>query len=166
MQNVFSIPSINVQTNLQKIWHFSNGSTFSSVHPPADDLQILLKGEPILATPFRKGREGHDTVKLDDLKKVHQQANYTNTILQTIAEQLNQVSIKIAKAKRKQTINPSTSHQDSVSKPFFKADSVPGEKMKAYKQAASSNNQYLKIISDHIKELDKSAKGKSISCID
>jgi len=38
--------------------------------------------------------------------------------------------------------------------------------MEAYQQAASSNNQYLKIISDHIKELDKAAKGKSISCID
>ena len=36
MQNVSSIPSINVQTNFQKIWHFSNGSTLSSVHPPAD----------------------------------------------------------------------------------------------------------------------------------
>ena len=38
--------------------------------------------------------------------------------------------------------------------------------MEFYQQAASSNNQYLKIISDHIKELDKSTKGKSISCID
>jgi len=38
--------------------------------------------------------------------------------------------------------------------------------MEAYQQAASSNNQYLNIISDHIKELDKDAKGKSISCID
>ena len=38
--------------------------------------------------------------------------------------------------------------------------------MEAYQQAASSNNQYLKIIMDHIKELDKYAKGKSISCID
>ena len=72
IQNVFSVPSLNVQTSLQKIWHFSNGSTVSSVHPPADDLKILLKGEPILATPFRKGREGSDTVKVDDLKKAHQ----------------------------------------------------------------------------------------------
>ena len=69
MQNVFSIPTINVQKNLQKIWHFSNGSTLSSVHPPAEDLQIILKGEPILATPFRKGREGNDIVNLDDLKR-------------------------------------------------------------------------------------------------
>ena len=134
--------------------------------PLAEELQILLKGEPILATPFWKGREGNDTVKLDELKKVHQQANYTNTILQTIAEQLNQISIQIVEAKRKQTINSSTSHQDSVSKPFFKTNSVPREKMKAYQQATSSNNQYLKIISDHIKEFDKAAKGKSISCID
>ena len=72
IQNIFSIPSLNGQTSLQKIWHFSNGSTVSSVHPPADDLKILLKGEPILATPFRKGREGSDIVKVDDLKKAHQ----------------------------------------------------------------------------------------------
>ena len=38
--------------------------------------------------------------------------------------------------------------------------------MEAYQQAASLNNQYLKIISDQNKELDKSVKGKSISCID
>jgi len=53
-----------------------------------------------LATPFHKAREGNESVKLDDLKKVHQQVNYTNTILQTIAEQLNQVSYQIAEAKR------------------------------------------------------------------
>ena len=72
IQNVYTVPNINVQTNLLKVWHFQNGSTVSSVHPPHDDIKIILKGEPILATPFRKGREGNDTVKLDDLKKVHQ----------------------------------------------------------------------------------------------
>ena len=52
IQNVYTIPSINVQTNLLKTWHFSNGSSVSSVHPPQDDLKIFLKSEPILATPF------------------------------------------------------------------------------------------------------------------
>jgi len=40
-----------------------------------------MKCDLILATPFRKGGEGDEAVKLDDLKKVNQQANYTNTIL-------------------------------------------------------------------------------------
>ena len=100
MQNVFSIPSLNVQTTLFKVWHLQNGTSISSTHPPTDDVKILRKGDSIMATPFRKGREGNDSVKLDDLKKVHQQVNYTNTILQTIAEQLNQVSTQIAEAKR------------------------------------------------------------------
>jgi len=38
--------------------------------------------------------------------------------------------------------------------------------MEAYHQAASSNTQYLKVITAQLKELDKSVKGKSVSCID
>jgi len=81
IQNIYSIPSINVQTKFFKIWHFQNGSNVSSIHPAADDLKLLLKGDTIMATLFRKGREGNESVKLDDLKKVHQQVNCTNTIL-------------------------------------------------------------------------------------
>ena len=87
MQEVYKQPSLNVQTNLLKIWHFVKGSSVSSIHTPEEDIQIHLKGDPSMAAPFRKGREGKDTIKLDDLKKVHQQANYTNTILNTIAQQ-------------------------------------------------------------------------------
>ena len=100
IQNVYTIPSHNVQTNLLKVWHFQNGSSISSVHPPQDDLKLLLKGDTILVTPFLKGWEGNDCVKLDDLKKVHQQLDYTNTILHTIADQLNHVSIRIEETKR------------------------------------------------------------------
>ena len=48
-------------------------------------IKLILQGESIVASSFRKGWEGNDIVKLDDLKKVHQQANYTNTILNIIA---------------------------------------------------------------------------------
>lgn len=100
IQNVFTIPSLNVQTNLLKVWHFQSGSQVSSIHPPLDDIKILLKGDTIMATPFRKGREGDTSIKLDDLKKVHQQVNYTNTLLHTIADQLNHVSIKLEETKK------------------------------------------------------------------
>jgi len=36
-----------------------------------------------------------ELANLDDLKKVHHQVNYTNTLLQSITEQLNDVSAKI-----------------------------------------------------------------------
>ena len=68
-QNVYTIPSLNVQTSLMKIWHFRNGSSVSSVHPPADDLKLLLKGDTILATPFRKGWEGMSQSNLMILKR-------------------------------------------------------------------------------------------------
>jgi len=72
MQDVYKLPSISVQINLLKSWHFVNGNSVSSIHPPNEDIQIHLKVEPILATHFRKGREGNDTVKLDDFKEVYQ----------------------------------------------------------------------------------------------
>jgi len=116
LQAVYTLPSIQVQTSLLKIWHFTNGSSISTIHPPADDLKILLKGEPILATPFHKGQEGNDTVKLDDVKKVHQQVNYTNTILNTMANQLSHVALRIEET-NKQTKIPSEgpSYANSIS---------------------------------------------------
>ena len=91
MQEVYKQPSLNVRTNLLKTWHFVTGISVYSIHPPQEDIQIYLKGDPMLAIGFCKGWEGNDTIKLDNLKKVHQQANYTNTILNTIADQLNHV---------------------------------------------------------------------------
>jgi len=134
LQHVYQLPSLNVQTSLLKVWNFQNGSSVSSVHPPADDLKLLLKGDTILVTPFQKGREGNEYVKLDDLKKVHQQVNYTNTILQTIAEQLNQVSAQIAENKRHQLPKTNSQNKDDISPPFFKTDSVPKPKLEAYHQ--------------------------------
>jgi len=88
-----------------------------------EDLELLLQGEAILATPFRKGREGDDMVKVDDLTKVHQQLNYTNTALTTLSTQLNHVSICIEETKKQVQIssNPpeSLNYANSMSKPFF-----------------------------------------------
>jgi len=67
-------------------------------------------------------------VKLDDLKKVPHQVNYANTLLQSIAEQLNYVSIKIESQKGNPGIgeaSPSTHNLvDNICKSFFKMDSI------------------------------------------
>jgi len=122
-----------------------------------------------MATPFRKGREGNDTVKLDDLRKVHQQANYTNTIVRTITTQLNHVSLRIEATKQPSTITmpstmPSTSYTDQISKLFFKTDSIPKANKDSFSEAFS-NAQFLKIISNQIQELT-TLKDKFVSRLD
>jgi len=84
---------------------------------------------PFLLPLFRKGREGNDAVKLDDLKKVHQQLDYTNTALTVVATQLNHVAIRVEETKMHVQV-PSIpaedfSYTNSISKPFFKTDSIP-----------------------------------------
>jgi len=166
LQAVYTQPSLQVQTSLSKIWHFTNGSSILAIHPPTDDLKILLKGEPILATPFRKGREGNDLVKLDDLKKVRQQVNCTNAILNTMANQLNHVALRIEET-NKQTKIPleGPSYANSISKPFFKTDSIPKVCEDALTKAWS-NNHLLNQISDQIKALDAAAQTKLATCLD
>ena len=77
---MYSQPSLHVQTTLLRVWHLAKGDSVSAIYPRTEDLQILLKGAPILATPFRKGREGDSTVICNDLKKVNQQLNYIQTL--------------------------------------------------------------------------------------
>ena len=88
-----------------------------------EDIKLLLQGEPILATPFRKDWEEDDIVKVDNLKKVHQQLNYTNTALTTLSTQLNHVAIRIEETKKQVQISSNSpeisNYANSISKPFF-----------------------------------------------
>jgi len=100
LSDVCSQPLLHVQTTLSRVLHLANGNSVSTIHPPTEDLKLLLEGTAILATPFRKGREGDSTLTCDDLKKVHQQLNYTNTAISTIATQLSHVANRVEETKR------------------------------------------------------------------
>jgi len=168
LQNVFAQPSIQVQTALSKIWHLIDGSSVSAIHPPAQDLKLLLQGEPTLATPFCKGHEGSESVKLDDLKKVHQQLNYSYIALTTMATQLSHVGIRIKETKKQILIRsiPSegSSYTNTISKPFFKTDSIPKKHEEACTQAWS-NSSLINRISEQINVVGSSQQ-KSASCLD
>jgi len=56
LPEIYSQPSLNVQTSLMKVWHFVKGSSVSAIHPPLDNLTFLLEDVALNATPFRKGR--------------------------------------------------------------------------------------------------------------
>ena len=85
-----------------------------SVHPPMHQpIKIFAKKKTVHAFPYKSGKAGMDTdiALLGDIKKVHEKANYTNAILNTVAEQLNQLSAKTnskKEAAKKDMASPST----------------------------------------------------------
>jgi len=159
--------SLNVQTTLSRIWHLVKGGSVPAIHPPAEDLKFLLEGAPILATPFHKGREGDSTVTCEDLKKVHQQLNYTNTTITTIATQLNHVAIRVEETKKQEQVPSNapegSNYANSISKPSFKIESVPPKDQESFTHAFS-NTSLLNQILTQIKALD--LQTKSTSCLD
>jgi len=92
LNNVHTLPSINVQTSLAKFWRLADGTSMVSVHPPMHQpIQIFAKEKTVHVFPNKSGREGMDidTAQLGDIKRVHEQPNYTNAIVNTIADQFN-----------------------------------------------------------------------------
>jgi len=63
-----------------------------------------------------------DTVQLGDIRKVHEHANYTKAILNTIAEQLDQLNAKTdskKEAAKKDMANSCTKPSSSLQKAFL-----------------------------------------------
>ena len=170
--NIFTLPSINVQTSLYKTWHLENGRTQVSTHPPSTSIKTFVKNKQVITSPSKTGWEGakDELANLNYLKKVHHQVNYTNTPLQLITEQLNEVSTKIDSQKGKIGLGEAScsTHNlvDNISKPFFKMDSVPKQNEEAFVRNSKKNASLLNGITYQLKELETSFKGMKISCVD
>ena len=76
-----------------------------------------------MATPFQKGREGDGTATYSDVQKIHQQLNFTNTAISTLAGQLSYVATRMDDIQTP-IPNSAETYATSVSKPFFKVDGV------------------------------------------
>ena len=152
--NIVTLRSINVQTSLYKTRHPADGHTQVSIHPPNHHIKVFAKDQQVLASPYKKDWEGakDELATLDDLKKVHHQVNFTNTMLQSIAEQLNEVSTKIESQKGKIGLDKASSSThnlvDNISKPFFKMDTVPKQNEEAFVTKSKENASLLKGITD------------------
>ena len=108
-----------------KVWHYVKGGSVSSIHPPLDNLTFLLEDVGQNATPFRKGREGDTAAICADVQKVHQQLNYTNTAISTIATQLNQVATRLdTPGQTTSSSKTIETYANSISKPVFKIKGV------------------------------------------
>ena len=123
LPEVYAQPSLNVQTTLMRVWHYDKGGSVSSIHPPLADLTFSLQDVALRATPFRKGREGDTAATCADVQKLHQQLNYTNTTLSTMASQLNHVANRIDTHTTPIVSAPTKeeTYANSISKPFFKS---------------------------------------------
>ena len=131
-----------------------------------------MQEKTVHAFRYKSGREavGSDVAQLGDVKKVHEQANYTNAILNTIAKQLNQLNAKTdsrKEATKKEMARPSTKHSssfsDNISKPFVQPDSILRAAVESLPMPKSPNFDLLQNISAQIKAIGKK---KSLACID
>ena len=95
-------------------------------------------------------------------KKIHQQLSFTNTAISSLTGQLNYVGAKIDDM---QTPIPSSSetYATSISKPFFKVDSVSRKDQEDF-TTAFSNTVLLNQITQQLKALKTDTP--STSCLD
>ena len=115
-----------------------------------------------MATPFRKGREGEGTATYSNVHKIHQQLNFTNTTLSTLAGQLSYVATRMDDI-HTPIPNSSETYANSVSKPFFKVDGVSRKDQEDF-TTAFSNTMLLNQITQQLKAL--SLDSASTSCLD
>ena len=162
LPEVYSQPSLNVQTILFKVWHFTKGGSVSAIHPPVSDLKLQQDGVSYIATPFRQGRTGDGTATYSDIQKIHQQLNYTNTAISTLAGQLNHVATRMDDIQTP-IPNSAETYANSISKPFFKVDSVPRKDQEEF-TTAFSNTMLLNQITQQLNALN--INSPSTSCID
>jgi len=72
LNDVYMLPSVNVQTNLSKLWHLVNGTSMVSVHLLTHQpINLFVEEKTVLAFPYKSGQDRMDTdaVQLGDLKK-------------------------------------------------------------------------------------------------
>jgi len=91
-------------------------------------------------------------------------------LLQSITEQLNEVSTKIDSQKGKIGLDDgsSSTHNlvDNIFNPFFKMDAISKQNEEAFVTKSKENASLLKGITDQLKELETSFKGMKFSCVD
>jgi len=162
LPEIYSQPSLNVQTTLFKVWHFVKGGSVSAIHPPITDLKLQLDGVSYMATPFRKGREGDGAATYSDVQKIHQQLNFTNTAISTLAEQLNYVATRMDDMQTP-IPNSAETYANSISNPFFKVEGV-SRKDQEDLTTAFSNTMLLNQITQQLKALNLDSA--STSCLD
>ena len=101
----------------------SDGKTVTSVYPPLQSIQITTNEGQITASPFKRGKDGNESVNIEDIKKIYHQNNYSNQMLHYIAQQIDSLSTEIKSVGKES--NPK--FLQSYSAPHFQPTKIPIE---------------------------------------
>ncbi|KAI5680673.1 hypothetical protein M9H77_01900 [Catharanthus roseus] len=133
-EDPFTLSYINVQTSLARKWKLHDGSQITQIHPPLQTIRLDTPAGELFASPFKKGKDGDDSVNIDDIKKIYHQNNYSNQILYTIAKQVDSLSTDLKSIPR-----PNISRfPDSYSSPHFQPSTLSKDQEAKLKSSSSS----------------------------
>ncbi|XP_074308803.1 uncharacterized protein LOC141643517 isoform X1 [Silene latifolia] len=120
IENPYKLSYIQVQSKLSQNWNMTDGRTITLVHPPPTSFKFDAGGKEPEAAPFKIGRcdKPRESIIIEDIIKVYQQNNFTNQILQTIANQTDHISTKLDYVKPIELTN-SNQNQIPLSLPKF-----------------------------------------------
>ncbi|KAK2370424.1 hypothetical protein QL285_083475 [Trifolium repens] len=110
---------LNVTTKTAKKWTTLTNKTIEAVHPPLEAIKIESHNVPLEAYPFKSPENA-------DIGKVQSQLNFSNTILSTIADQLDRVETQMSHTPI--THNKIESYKDfplDPQRPIYKLINVP-----------------------------------------
>nr|KYP65886.1 hypothetical protein KK1_012162 [Cajanus cajan] len=105
------IKSINPLTRNNKTWKTTNNEIIISEYPPMTTIKIKIDNEEVEASPYKTINESEKEVSKKDIKKNHNQINFSNSMLKTMSKQLTRIEDKDT---------PSSSIVNSIPKPLVK----------------------------------------------
>nr|KYP65889.1 hypothetical protein KK1_012165 [Cajanus cajan] len=82
------IKSINPLTRNNKTRKTTNNEIIISEYPPLTTIKIKIDNEEVKASPYKTINESEKEVSKKDIKKIHNQINFSNSMLETMSKQL------------------------------------------------------------------------------
>nr|KYP49055.1 hypothetical protein KK1_029259 [Cajanus cajan] len=105
------IKSINLLTKTNKTWKTIDNEIIISEYPPMTTVKIKIDNQEVEASPYKTINESEKEVSKKDIKKIHNQINFSNSMLETMSKQLTRIEDKDT---------PSSSIVSSIPKPLVK----------------------------------------------
>jgi len=101
---------------INNTWKTIGNEIIESEYPPLQSITIQIKDLEIEASPYKDIKSEEKPIELKDIKKLHSQLNYSNTILEVMTKHLTRIENK--------TLNIASSSK-IPEKPIYKLFNVP-----------------------------------------
>nr|KYP33784.1 hypothetical protein KK1_045344 [Cajanus cajan] len=105
------LKSINPLIKTNKTWKTVNNEVIISEYPPMTTIKRKVENQEVEASPYKTINESEKEISKKDIKKFHNQINFSNSMLETMSKQLTRIEDKDI---------PSSSIVSSIPKPLVK----------------------------------------------